>query len=71
MIRASGLYKGMAGSHPSLRRGMVWCRSCGASQKVDAAKALQFGWPKCPCNGHTMTIDAPNENSEIWPPVRG
>jgi hypothetical protein len=69
MIRTSGMYKGMAESHPSLRRGMVWCRRCRRSQKVDSAHALRYGWPKC-CDA-TMTIDSPDEQmSEIWPPVR-
>lgn len=53
------LYQGLAVSHPKLRRGQVWCRSCGASQAVDSADALRHGWLKC-C-GHTMTIDAPTE----------
>ena len=44
---------------PSLARGMVWCRTCGRSQRVDSGAALQYGWPKC-C-GHTMTIDSPEE----------
>jgi hypothetical protein len=69
MIRTSGTYRGMAESHPSLRRGMVWCRTCQRSQKVDSADCLRNGWPKC-C-GYTMTIDSPDEQrSETWPPVR-
>jgi Zn finger protein HypA/HybF involved in hydrogenase expression len=48
-----------AKAHPKLARGQVWCRQCGATQRVDAAGALARGWPKC-C-GYTMTIDAPNE----------
>lgn len=38
--------------------GRVWCRKCGAMRKVDPAKCLANGWPKC-C-GETMTIDHPN-----------
>jgi hypothetical protein len=68
VFRTAGMYQGMADSHPSLRRGMVWCRSCGHSQKVDSADCLKKGWPKC-C-GFTMTIDAPGEQSEIYPSVR-
>ncbi len=46
-------------AHPKLARGQVWCRSCGATRRVDAAACLRAGWPKC-C-GATMTIDAPDE----------
>lgn len=42
-----------------LRRGRVWCRTCGRSEAVDSAECLRSGWPKC-C-GYTMTIDAPDE----------
>jgi len=49
----------LTASHPKLARGEVWCRKCGAHQKVNAAGALARGWPKC-C-GETMTIDAPGE----------
>lgn len=52
-------YQQIAQSHPSLSRGIVWCCECGRSQKVNAAGALQIGWPKC-C-GYTMTIDSPEE----------
>lgn len=44
---------------PQLKRGQVWCRKCGATQKVDSIVALSKGWPKC-C-GYTMTIDAPED----------
>jgi hypothetical protein len=46
---------------PKLKRGQVWCRSCGVTQMVDSANALRHGWPKCACNGHTMTLDSPDE----------
>lgn len=49
-------------SHPKLARGQVWCRTCGATLKVDPAGALRRGWPKC-C-GFTMTIDAPDERGQ-------
>lgn len=45
--------------HPKLARGQVWCRTCGATRKVNSAESMRDGWPKC-C-GHTMTIDAPDE----------
>ena len=52
-------YEALAKSHPKLARGQVWCRHCGYTQKVDSARALSCGWPKC-C-GYTMTIDPPEE----------
>lgn len=56
------VHQRMANSHPKLRRGIVWCKRCGRSEKVDPAECLRhLGWPKC-C-GETMTIDAPTERS--------
>lgn len=55
--RLNGLHDTLAASHPALARGQVWCRSCGATRKVDSARCLRSGWPKC-C-GATMTIDPP------------
>jgi hypothetical protein len=52
------LYSDMVTGSPQLERGLVWCRSCGATQKVDSAHCLRHGWPKC-C-GATMSIDAPD-----------
>jgi len=52
------LHTKIAGSHPSLERGMVWCKTCKRSEKVDSAECLRSGWPEC-C-GHTMTIDHPD-----------
>ena len=60
--RAIGLHDKLANCHPSLRRGMVWCRSCGRSEKVNSAECLRSGWPKC-C-GVTMTIDVPTPSPE-------
>jgi hypothetical protein len=37
----------------------VWCRECGRSEAVDAARCFRDGWPKC-C-GATMTIDRPGD----------
>jgi hypothetical protein len=48
-------------SVPRLKRGIVWCRECGASQKVNSAQCLTTGWPTC-C-GYTMTIDSPEETA--------
>lgn len=53
------IYDKLVNSHPSLQRGIVWCRKCGKSQKVNSSNCLQNGWPKC-C-GYTMTIDSPDE----------
>lgn len=53
------LHEKLADSHPKLRRGEVWCRTCGRHAFVDSAYSMRFGWPKC-C-GFTMTIDSPEE----------
>lgn len=59
-VRKTGsMYDDMVLGAPQLQRGMVWCKTCGRSQKVDAADCLRHGWPKC--HGYTMTLDAPNE----------
>lgn len=65
------LYTNLASSHPSLQRGMVWCRTCGHSQKVDSANCMRSGWPKC-C-GYTMTIDHPDtwDNKTLMSETRG
>lgn len=55
-------YDLLANSHQKLARGMVWCTSCGRSQRVDSAEAMRHGWPKC-C-GYTMTIDSPEERAD-------
>lgn len=57
----SDIHETVSGLVPQIRRGMVWCRSCGASQRVNGANALRTGWPKC-C-GYMMTIDAPDERN--------
>lgn len=48
---------------PQLKRGQVWCVTCGATFKIDAAKCLSKGWPKC-CD-QTMTIDSPEERARF------
>jgi hypothetical protein len=48
---------------PQLKRGQVWCHTCGNTQRVDSGKALQSGWPKC-C-GYTMSIDSPEEREAL------
>lgn len=52
------LYNSIGRCHPSLVRGIVWCRQRGKSKRVDSSDCLRNGWPKC-C-GYTMTIDHPD-----------
>jgi len=42
-----------------LKRGKVWCHSCGREREVESEKCLAEGWPSC-C-GQTMSIDSPSE----------
>lgn len=60
-LKMARLQEAITEKVPQLRRGIVWCVKCGASQKVDSANALRYGWPKC-C-GETMTIDSPEERA--------
>jgi len=53
----------LAQCHPKLKRGRVWCTTCGNSRPVNSAYALAHGWPKC-C-GYTMTIDSPEERAAL------
>jgi hypothetical protein len=46
---------------PKVKRGIVWCKTCGREEKV--VNGLQNGWPKC-C-GYTMTIDSPAEREAL------
>lgn len=48
---------------PQLKRGQVWCKECGNTQKVDSSESMRNGWPKC-C-GYTMTIDSPEERKRL------
>ncbi|MBB5051100.1 hypothetical protein HNQ36_001054 [Afipia massiliensis] len=56
--RHQSLHDEIATKHPSLAGGLVWCRHCNKSRRVDPAECLRSGWPKC-CKGHTMTINQP------------
>ena len=58
-----GLHKTIANAHPSLRRGVVWCKRCGRSEDVRSENCLHTGWPEC-C-GETMTIDSPDERKHL------
>jgi hypothetical protein len=42
-----------------LKRGYVWCSTCGFTMSIDSVQCLSTGWPKC-C-GQTMTIDSLEE----------
>jgi hypothetical protein len=53
------LFSHIAGSHPKLERGQVWCRICGNTFLVNAGECILSGWPQC-C-GETMTVDSPEE----------
>ena len=55
----AGIHSRIVDQVPNLARGQVWCLKCGATRKVDSARCLRTGWPKC-C-GETMTIDDPKE----------
>lgn len=60
--RFTNIHESLVDEVPSLKRGRVWCRTCGHSEAVDAAECLRTGWPKhC---GHTMTIDSPEEQAK-------
>jgi Zn finger protein HypA/HybF involved in hydrogenase expression len=61
MVKAksiTGLHESLAKCHPSIERGIVWCKTCGGSQKVDPAQCFAYGWPMC--HGQTMTLDHPS-----------
>jgi len=69
VARGAYLHNTLARSHPALERGRVWCRSCGNSQRVDAAQCLRTDWPRC-C-GVTTTIDAPEDRPAAAPELMG
>lgn len=53
--------------HPKLERGIVWCRTCGRSERVNAKWLIwqtspRNAWPKC--HGETMTITSPEERAQ-------
>lgn len=59
----SGFHEKIVAEVPQLRRGTVWCYSCGKSQQVNSANCLRSGWPTC-C-GQTMSIDSPGEREAL------
>lgn len=58
--RHQALYDEIAKSHPSPIDGLVRCSRCGTSRRVDSAKCLRDGWPKC-CGG-TMGLQPAGGN---------
>ncbi len=61
--RAHGIHERLVSDIPQLKRGMVWCTTCGRSQSVKGTDGLRHGWPEC-C-GYTMTIDSPEERRAL------
>lgn len=55
----ANIHETIAASDPALRRGLVWCRACGRTEKVNSAECLRHGWPKC-C-GATMSLGSPDD----------
>jgi hypothetical protein len=53
--RLAGLHDRIAADVPQIRRGMVWCTTCGRSERVNGAD----------CCGFTMTIDSPEERRSL------
>ena len=55
----SGLQSDLA-EIPQIKRGLVFCHSCGATRKAGVDN-FRSGWPKC-C-GQTMSLDTPEERA--------
>lgn len=65
--KLANIHRSIADSVPAIARGLVWCHECGRQLKVDGAKCLASGWPKC-C-GNTMSLDKPAKpGCEQFPP---
>lgn len=43
------LHDEIVSSHPSLLGGTVLCGRCGNARKIEPAKFLRSGWPRCKC----------------------
>ncbi len=56
MMGTSRLHRSIVEAVPQLKRGRVWCHTCGRMQRVDSGNCLAHGWPRC-C-GYTMSIVA-------------
>ncbi len=58
-LAGGSMHRDIVSKVPSLKRGRVWCHTCGHTEAVDSAHCLAHGWPKhC---GQTMSIDSPAE----------
>ena len=58
--RIDAMYREMV-EIPAIKRGLVFCHTCGRSEKVNGGDCLRHGRPKC-C-GHTMSLDSPEERA--------
>ena len=61
VARKLGRYVDVVDEVPQLKRGRVWCHTCGHTEPVDSRACLRSGWPTC-C-GQTMSIDSPAERA--------
>ena len=60
-LAGGALHRTIVDDVPSLKRGRVWCHTCGHTETVNGAACLRLGWPEhC---GHTMSIDSPDERA--------
>ena len=60
-LASGGLHRKIVEDVPAMKRGRVWCHTCGHTEAVDAAYCLGHGWPKhC---GQTMSTDSPEERA--------
>lgn len=58
-VRLGGHLQQIVDDVPALKRGRVWCHTCGHTEAVDPAQCLRSGWPThC---GQTMSLDSPEE----------
>lgn len=64
--RLRRLHQSIVDDVPKLKRGRVWCHTCGRTEAVDSAACLRSGWPKC-CHA-TMSIDSPDERRKLAHP---
>ena len=54
----------------ALSRGVVWCRRCGKSRRVDLKSFMDYDtFPMC-CN-QTTTIDSPEEREQFKRDLEG
>lgn len=68
--RAPGIHQRIADDVPAIKRGLVYCRICGAIQRVDGAFCLRSGWRRCCGSTMTIDIDAIHFTQPLPPPPR-